>query len=203
MSDLSILADVPSVAGWVLFGLTLLAWALDRIFGWSKSRAETDKLKLEIQTLKLEALAEASATKRSQLEAISAVLAADRGHPSADVVEAFARSLPFGRDTAGIADHLRARQRARQALPHLIADVLNLQEQAETVRRDVVRGIVAGDHAVTEIHKALESASERINQVITDVATSPRIFVSLEEPDAANDGDVWFQVGVDGDSPAG
>jgi len=199
---LSIPTGVTSAAGWALFGLTVLAWVLNHLFGWSKSRAETSKLKLEVLKLKLDALAESSATKRSQLEAISAVLNADREHPSDDAVEALARSLPLGRGTSSMVDHLRARQRARQELPRLIAGVLDLQEQADAVRRDVARGIVAGDHLVTEIHKTLESLSERINQVITDVATSPRIYVSSEEPSIANDGDIWLQITTDGKSQA-
>ena len=184
-------ANLGPVAGWILFGGTAVAWALSYVFGWSKTRAEAAKLRVEKQKLQFDLLAESYATKRAQLDAIAGVLGADRSQPTADVIEAFAQALPLGNATNSVADHLRARLRAREALPHLINDVVNLQTQTNTLRRDVARGLPASSPPVSEVHRELDLLSERINHMIQDLATSPRITISAEPPDAA-DGDLWI-----------
>lgn len=196
--------DPPSWLAWMLFVSVSLGWAIDKFFTLKKTRADTRKIDYEMCKLRLDALIEASETRRSQLVAIADVLRAEHQPSEADI-EALAQSAPMSDVTRSVVEHLRSRRKARAALPQVMTDIANLQRQAEDVRKELALGLLPGDSAATLLFEELAVVDERLGEIIRDVAASPRIYVTDEgaPPPPPDWGNLWIVVPKQADETPG
>lgn len=183
---------------WLAFPLLALTIGWGFWERWQRTRAAAVALrtaKLGATKAALELLRDSLEDQQAHLEAIAAALGADSpARPDLATLDRIEKTAQAAGDvkSKAIVRHLQSRERARAALPGVVAKLGNVQARRLTLEKELSAGLVVGDDDVSFIRKDVQDLSDQVAELVRQVAEPPRIYLSDAPPEDPAELDIWI-----------
>ncbi|TDU89458.1 hypothetical protein EV138_3026 [Kribbella voronezhensis] len=184
--------DGPAWLGWVLFVLVLAVLIFREIGNYRGQDATRRLTELQADKAALELLTASISAQGAQLDAISRALAADSpARPSEEDL------VHIPDEYSALVRHLRSRERARQELPNIVAQLAGLQARRMEIERRLTQHLPGAAEEAADLRKELLGVTGGVASLVQMVAESPRVYVSANPPKDPVADDIWIDTSTE------